>query len=242
MHRQKHFDLGYDDEEDVPLHRKQPFGAGLKRKRVEFVPAQEPDELAVGTISSGDAMEGVMAGDLYASIVMGSASDKTAYPSHDRPGGFGKSDEEPKPSTPICYLCSLPITTSVREHQASLAHQVSVAHSHPPSALDRSRMGLRTLAAQGWNPDARIGLGREGEGMRFPITATAKEDNLGIGATQIRRDADAKAQEKPTKPLSKKERKALEKKERERAERLQREIFGRVDVERYLGSGGGGSK
>ncbi|KFA63630.1 hypothetical protein S40285_03168 [Stachybotrys chlorohalonatus IBT 40285] len=236
MQRQKHFDLGYDDEDDVPLHRKQPFGAGLKRKRVEFVPAREPDELAVGTISDGDAMEGVMAGDLYASIVMGSASDNTVYPSND------KANEEPKPSTPICYLCSLPITTSVREHQASLAHQVSVTHSHPPSALDRSRMGLRTLAAQGWNPDARIGLGREGEGMRFPITATAKEDNLGIGATQIKRDADAKTQEKPTKPLSKKERKELEKKERERAERLQREIFGRVDVERYLGSGGGGFK
>ena len=31
----------YEDapEDDIPLHRKQPFGSGLKRKRVVFVPA-----------------------------------------------------------------------------------------------------------------------------------------------------------------------------------------------------------
>jgi hypothetical protein len=93
-------------------------------------------------------------------------------------------------------------------------------------------MGLRTLAAQGWDPDARVGLGREGEGLRYPIKTKAKEDTLGIGAT-MPEPGSVPVRERP-KPLSAKERKALEEKEKRRAERLQGEIFGSVDVERYL--------
>jgi hypothetical protein len=32
------------EEDDIPLHHKKPFGAGLKRKKIEFVRAQDKDE------------------------------------------------------------------------------------------------------------------------------------------------------------------------------------------------------
>ncbi|EMT60474.1 hypothetical protein FOC4_g10011745 [Fusarium odoratissimum] len=94
-------------------------------------------------------------------------------------------------------------------------------------------MGLKALKSQGWDPDARRGLGREGEGMRYPIKVVAKEDTLGIGATIPKEIREKKKEEKP-KPLNRKEAKQLAAKERQRHERLQGEIYGRVDVESYL--------
>lgn len=204
------------DEDEVPLQHRRPFGAGLKRQRVEFVRAQDPSTSTIPeAVSSGPS-----SGDIYASIVLSSAKNKGDAPQD--------ADQlEPK----ICPVCNLPYTTSQDSHEATLAHQVSLSHSHPPSALDRSRMGLRTLATAGWDPDARVGLGRAGEGMRFPIKVAAKEDNLGIGAKAPEPLPPKK--EKP-RALRAGERKALEKKEKNKGEKLQQEIFGRVDVDRYL--------
>jgi hypothetical protein len=207
------------DEDEIPLHRKRPFGSGLKRQRVEFVRAQDADVSSLpGTGPSGPEVA-----DVYASIVM------------SKPKATITDPKEPQETvtkvSKICAVCALTYTTSLEKHEATLAHQVSLSHSHPPSALDRSRMGLRTLATAGWDPDARVGLGREGDGMRFPIKVTAKEDTLGIGATPAE-----PLPPKPEKPraLKARERKALEMKEKQKGEGLQREIFGSVDVERYL--------
>ncbi|KAF4509173.1 hypothetical protein G6O67_005462 [Ophiocordyceps sinensis] len=215
-----------DDDNDVPLHHKKPFGAGLKRKRIEFVRATEADKgisVATTTKDLGRAV-----GDVYASIVLGGRKSASA-PSSRRESPAPSTDTQPE----TCAVCSLPMTTSVRQHVASLAHQVSLAHSHPPSALDRSRMGLRTLQSQGWDPDARRGLGLGGEGVRFPVKSSGKDDKLGIGATVPEPCSRPEAQ-RAVRKLTAKEIKAEAARERQRAERLQAELYGRVDVERYL--------
>lgn len=217
-----------DDEEDIPLHHKRPFGAGLKRKRVEFVRATEPDNNAP-FITREDSRSAI--GDLYASIVLGDGKPQSASAPATR---LGTPQAEPVMTTAepsICSTCSLPITTSAKEHEASVAHQVNMPHAHPPSALDRSRMGLRALGLQGWDPDSRRGLGREGEGVRYPVKAKAKDDTLGIGATMPRKP---KQVEPPPRKLTGKELKAVMAREKQQAERLQAEIYGRVDVEGYL--------
>ncbi|KAI9158193.1 vacuolar calcium ion transporter [Paramyrothecium foliicola] len=254
------------DDDDVPLHHKRAFGSGIKRKRVEFVRASDPDH---GRIEAVNTSKKIDVGDLYASIVLGGQgsgapsstnSEVAAKKSHTNTtaaheGNKSRQREEDgtsqqaQPSASladdvvpgaalVCAICSLPITSGIREHEASLAHQVSLAHSHPPSALDRSRMGLRTLAAQGWDPDARQGLGREGEGLRFPIKTVAKEDNLGIGATKPEPGVAAAVEREKPKKLSAKEKLELAEREKKRAQRLQGEIFGSVDVERYLRGNG----
>ncbi|CAM1511762.1 Fc.00g092750.m01.CDS01 [Cosmosporella sp. VM-42] len=216
-----HSDDEIDEEEDIPLHHKRPFGTGLKRQRVEFVPAKEPDVSSVTTATKPNTL----IGDLYAGIVLKDASASSESVAKDAPE---RSVEE---ESSICPVCALPVTDSSRPHEASLAHQVCLKHSHPPSALDRSRMGLRALQSQGWDPDARHGLGREGEGMRYPIKVIAKEDTLGVGA-KLPKNLPKK-EEKPKK-LNPKEMRRLAEKERLKGERLRGEIFGSVDVERYL--------
>ncbi|KAK7429948.1 hypothetical protein QQZ08_003570 [Neonectria magnoliae] len=211
-----------DDEEQIPLHHKRPFGSGLKRKRVEFVPAKDPDAGIKSTIE-GSKTPATAIGDLYASVVLQDVP----------PASKAGEESPPKDAVDICPVCALPTTASSGPHETSLAHQVCLTHSHPPSALDRSRMGLRALEAQGWDPDARRGLGREGEGLRYPIKVAAKEDMLGVGARVPDSVLKKEKVEKPRK-LNRKEMRQLAEMERIRNERLQGEIYGRVDVERYL--------
>lgn len=226
-------DSDQEEQDDVPLHHKRAFGSGLKRKKVEFVRAQDPDDY-ISTLPSTKPTNSLV-GDLYASIVMGNDSTPEAGKGEPK----AEKDEPPLVKAPeMCPVCELPITTTMEAHEASLAHQVSVEHSHPPSALDRSRMGLRALASQGWDPDARVGLGREGEGTRYPIKVAPKEDLLGIGATvpektEEQKKAEAEAME-AKRQLTAKERKARSAKERQKAAQLQAEIYGRQDFDRYL--------
>ena len=104
--------------------------------------------------------------------------------------------EPPKESAQTyCDVCNLPISdpqsqsqqeptsTSTRPHEASLAHQVCLKHSHPPSHLDRTRAGMRYLSTYGWNPDSRLGLGAPGrEGIREPLKGRIKHDTAGLGS------------------------------------------------------------
>jgi hypothetical protein len=230
MRRSRSADHDEPDDE-VPLHHQRPFGAGLKRKRVEFVPATEPVDDASAT--SFAAEKGALAGNLYASIVLGErkAASEPPVPAPADSTAANTADKSIG-APPVCSVCSLPITTSVAKHESSLAHLASLPHSHPPSSLDRRRMGLRALSAQGWDPDSRLGLGRQGEGVRFPIKVAAKEDTLGVGATAPGPAEKAKATQR--RPLNAKEMRALAETERKKGQRLQGEIFGRVDVEGYL--------
>ena len=222
-----------EHEDDTPLHNRQPFGTGLKRKKVEFVRAQEPtsDELQPGPA----ARDGVQVADLYASIVISKPKGPITTTESTTRGQNGDLDE-PNPSD-VCAECGLAITTSIREHNASIAHQVNLNHSHPPSHLDRSRMGLRALSAQGWDPDARIGLGLDGEGMRFPIKVALKKDNLGVGA-KLPEGSALEALKKVKQQLSSKEVKLKEVADRAKAEKMRGEMYGSVDLDRYLRKGG----
>ncbi|KAK2612721.1 hypothetical protein QQS21_001172 [Conoideocrella luteorostrata] len=218
-----------NDDDDIPLHHKKPFGSGLKRKRVEFVRATESDN---GLAATAQARTGPAIDELYASIVLGDGKSKFASaPATTRTSPQPEPLANTAAAPQTCTVCSLLITTPIKEHEASLSHQVKMTHAHPPSALDRTRMGLQALESQGWDPDARRGLGREGEGVRYPVKARAKHDTLGVGATVPEKP---KQEEKPARKLTGKELKVAITREKKRTERLQAEIYGRVDVESYL--------
>lgn len=199
------------DESDVPLHHKTPFGAGLKHRRVEFVRATEREP---GSEAQDEEERGRAASDLYASIFLGGPSEAGAA------AAAGAAAKEPDGE--MCAVCALPVTPLLRQHEASLAH------SHPPAALDRARMGLRTLQAQGWDPDARRGLGAAGQGERVPVKARAKHDLLSVGASPSQAPSPA-----PRRPSAKEARDEAARAQM-RAEWLQAELFRSVDVERYL--------
>ncbi|KAL1874559.1 hypothetical protein Daus18300_003578 [Diaporthe australafricana] len=230
-------DENEDDFDDVPLHRKKPFGSGLRRNEIKFVPASNEDPKAAN--QPGGQTSGQSISDFYLNMVLKKPEPAITH-------------KEPT-KVIVCDICSMPLpptddrangesSSSNRKaaghHEASIAHQVCLAHSHPPSALDRSRMGLSVLESQGWDPDARAGLGAAGQGTQYPVKAKAKDDRLGIGVV-VPRDFGAKKQkerekERPRLLDAKKVRK-MAADDRKRADRLQQRIFGRVDLERYLG-------
>lgn len=233
----------FDDFDDVPLQHRKPFGSGLRRNEIKFVPASNEDSGVAKQQQSRS--NGQSISDFYLSMVL-KKPESTAAPK-----------EKQSAKTPVCEICRLPVSAASDDnessggstngksrkpagpHEASIAHQVCLIHSHPPSALDRSRMGLTVLAAQGWDPDARAGLGLEGQGSQFPVKAKPKEDRLGVGVV-VPRAGDGptkrKERERPKLLDAKKVRK-MAAEDRKRADRLQRELFGRVDLDKFLGPG-----
>ncbi|KAI1337408.1 hypothetical protein F5Y15DRAFT_390181 [Xylariaceae sp. FL0016] len=219
------------DEYEIPLQDKRPYGSGLKRKRVVFVPASADD--AETSQESTARQPSTSVSDMYLSIVLPKKHSDTTATSAEGP------------TSQMCEICALPIyeasevkstsQTGNRPHEASIAHQVCMTHSHPPSALDRSRMGLGVLQAQGWDPDSRTGLGAARQGIQHPIKAKAKNNTLGIGV-QVPKELPKKEQKKPQTLDAKKARK-MAAEEKKRAERLREQMFGNADVERYLGGG-----
>ncbi|KAJ5619928.1 hypothetical protein N7510_003912 [Penicillium lagena] len=162
-----------------------------------------------------------------------------------------------------CEVCNLPLSTSTssaetpsapssslsthRPHEASLAHQVCLTHSHPPSHLDRTRAGLRYLSTYGWDPDSRIGLGAPGrEGIREPLKGQVKNDTVGLGV-RVGRDADGDRIPVHRRPVSppKKKVQSLNSKQmrkqaaeaRKRGDRLRNLFFQSDDVLKFLGEG-----
>lgn len=227
----------FDGFDDVPLQHKKPFGSGLRRNEIKFVPASNEETEAAN--QQRDKTKGQSISDFYLSMVL-----KKTEPT--------STQGEPAKPPPVCDICSMPLAlegdntssssaTSTRKpagpHEASIAHQVCLAHSHPPSALDRSRMGLSVLAAQGWDPDSRAGLGAAGQGTQYPVKAKPKEDRLGVGVVVPKPGATTKKEKEKPKLLDAKKVRKMAAEDRKRADKLQRELFGRVDLERYLGPG-----
>ncbi|KAI1142379.1 hypothetical protein F5Y05DRAFT_224609 [Hypoxylon sp. FL0543] len=224
-----------DPEYDIPLQDKRPFGSGLKRKRVVFVPASSGNLNSTEENISANPSQSVS--DLYLSIVL---------PKETEAGQTTRAEHsETTTTTPqICEICWLPLNensesgekqkTGSRPHEASIAHQVCLTHSHPPSALDRSRMGLNVLQSQGWDPDSRKGLGVEQQGMQYPIKVKQKNDTLGIGV-QVPKDLPAKKEKPKTYDAKKIRKMAME--DKKRHERLRRQFYGNSEVEKYLGTG-----
>ncbi|KAI1127345.1 hypothetical protein F5Y10DRAFT_242835 [Nemania abortiva] len=224
--------LDYDEAEEVPLQHKRPFGSGLKRKQVIFVPASSGTLNSVNETKPSEPSKSIS--DIYLSIVL--PKDTKEATSGNETNGAGPD---------ICDICKLPMNgrsdvanieqSSSRPHEASIAHQVCIAHSHPPSALDRSRMGLGVLQAQGWDPDARTGLGVSNQGISFPIKAKPKNDTLGLGV-KVPKDIATQKKEKPKLLDAKKVRKMVAE-DKKRHEKLRKQFCGNPDVEKYLGVG-----
>lgn len=236
-----------DEDEDyfIPLEDQRVFGAGIRRKRVPFVRSSEHE---LSTTSSATTAPSTPSGpniaNQYLSIVLPKDQQKrTAHDTHSAP---------PSPSTiprqiPRCEICNLPISnpvtsesesSSARPHEASLAHQLCITHSHPPSHLDRTSHGLRYLSAYGWDPDSRLGLGAPGrEGIRQPLKGKLKHDTVGLGVEvdsnkRVNRDK-AKVQKLNAKQVRKGHADA-----RKKGEKLREMFYQNDDVQRYLGGGG----
>ncbi|KAI1815164.1 hypothetical protein GGS20DRAFT_544710 [Poronia punctata] len=225
----------YDEPDEIPLQDKRPFGSGLKRKRVVFVPASSTNTDDVENNKPPEPSKSVS--DIYLSIVLPKEADITV----------AARDAEAA-AQDLCEVCKLPLgggggggeevgkeRSSGRPHEASIAHQVCLIHSHPPSALDRSRMGLSVLQAQGWDPDARTGLGASQQGVSFPIKAKPKYDKLGLGV-EVPKDIAARKKEKP-KLLDAKKARKMAADDKKRHERLRHQFYGNGELEKYLGPG-----
>lgn len=148
--------------------------------------------------------------------------------------------------------------TITRPHEASLAHQLCLTHSHPPSHLDRTRHGMRYLSAYGWDPDSRVGLGMPGrEGIREPVKGRLKVDTVGLGV-DVDNDVDGEdgavegSRRKKREEERRKRRTAIEKgrvekklnakevrkgdlESRKRGDRLREMFYQSDDVQKYLG-------
>ncbi|MCJ1311969.1 hypothetical protein MMC25_005643 [Agyrium rufum] len=228
----------------VPLTDQRVFGAGTKRKRVTFVPAATTGE----NIANGKTRceNGVSAADLYASIAL-----KPDAPIPDRKLSTPKDSSEPTSQTVnseleefgLCPICNLPLAVpfpSTHPHSALLTHQLSLPHSHPPSALSRTTVGAKYLSSYGWDPDSRLGLGARGEGRREPIKVKIKNDTLGLGTTVPvdKRSEEEKQRDKMKgKLVDAKKVRGLEGKGKRKAEKLREMFYGSEEVEKYLGGG-----
>lgn len=248
-----------DDTYEIPLQDQRVFGAGIKRKRVKFVPSSSTNATAPSTPPSKSI------GALYLSLVLPNDTSSAEESTKTTPDPTPLSTSPlytPTPSeSQICEICSLPLSSlpmvatsdsdvdaaipaltelaslpaiKSRPHEASIAHQVCLAHSHPPSHLDRSRKGLAYLSSYGWDPDSRLGLGAKGQGIAFPIKSKPKDDKLGIGVVVPK--TGVKRKEKSEKLDAGKVRKAYEK-DRRRGEKLREMFYMNDDVERHLRGG-----
>jgi hypothetical protein len=249
-----------DDTYEIPLQDQRVFGAGIKRKKVKFVPSSSS---ANAPALSNTPSKSISA--LYLSLVLPNDATSAEESAQTTPDSITISTSlAHTPTTSesqICEICRLPLSslpivatsdndtdttlptpselnplpaTNARPHEASITHQVCLAHSHPPSHLDRSRKGLAYLSSYGWDPDSRLGLGAEGQGIAFPIKSKPKDDKLGIGVVVPK--TAGKRKEKPEKLHAGRVRKAYEK-DRKMGERLREMFYMNDDVERHLRGG-----
>ncbi|OJJ37123.1 hypothetical protein ASPWEDRAFT_26535 [Aspergillus wentii DTO 134E9] len=256
-----------NDDEDyfLPLEDQRVFGAGIRRKRVPFVRSSE-HELNTTTPATTTALSsnsGVSIANKYLSIVLPKKDQEekqteethtTNQNNRNVPGA--SQPAAPEPNNERCEVCNLPVSSSTqpagdgaepssaaRPHEASLAHQVCMTHSHPPSHLDRNRHGLRYLSAYGWDPDSRLGLGAPGrEGIREPVKGRLKADTVGLGVKLDRPAKDSKSGDgvkaaKVQKLNAKQARKGHFDAKR-KGDRLREMFYQNDDVQRYLGGGG----
>ncbi|KAL8920042.1 MAG: hypothetical protein Q9208_006497 [Pyrenodesmia sp. 3 TL-2023] len=232
-----------EDEYLVPLQDQRVFGAGIKRKKINFVSPRKPESLLPEASKP-------RAGDRYLAIVLGKtggiedgkelhseeAQHRLEHPATDAESPRGQE---------VCETCNLPMvsdtvglggleTTNVKPHESSLAHQVCLEHSHPPSHLDRNRQGFKYLTTYGWDPDSRQGLGATGTGIRIPIKAKPKSDTLGLG---VLGPAFSNGVSKPPpKKLDAKRIREADVKGRKDREKLRNMFYQSDEVDKYLGS------
>ncbi|KAH8593450.1 hypothetical protein B0O99DRAFT_627222 [Bisporella sp. PMI_857] len=243
-----------DDSYEIPLQDQRVFGAGIKRKRVKFVPSSS----SITSVHESNKAGVKSASDLYLSLVLPKdlleVENRQSVKPADRTDNTAMSSVEAL-DREVCTVCHLPLSSvddetesrlstrqteetplsRLRPHEASLAHQVCLEHSHPPSHLDRKRKGLAYLSSYGWDPDSRLGLGAEGQGIRIPIKAKPKDDKLGIGV--VLPDLSEIPKRVKTEKLDAGKVRKMYEKDKRKGERLRNLFYGNDDVERYLGGG-----
>ncbi|MCJ1394900.1 hypothetical protein MMC18_007780 [Xylographa bjoerkii] len=223
-----------DEEYLVPLEDQRVFGAGIRKRRVNFIPAASTS--TVQRISSCTDT----AAHKYLSIVLKdlpsepSKLDIQATASSSTASTLPLQETQPQ----LCDICNLPVQLGIenlitsRSHEASIAHQVCITHSHPPSHIDRARPGLKYLSSYGWDPDSSLGLGATGNGIRVPIKTKLKNDTKGLG-TDARRITQGTV--KKVERLDAGKVRKEEETRRKKAERMREMFYRNDDVERYLG-------
>jgi len=228
-----------DDEYEIPLQDQRVFGAGLKRKRIHFVPSSTSSaSIPLQTQTSSTSV-----GDRYLNLVLSKPTGTNATTSNFSSTLLSNQHSPPDETStaPLCEICSLPLSSAItqplRPHEANLAHQVCLQHSHPPSHFDRSRLGLRYLQSQGWDPDSRLGLGAQGQGIQFPIKAKPKDDKMGLGLVFPGEKAKGVLKKETKEKLDAGGVRKMEEKDRRKRERLQELFYRSEDLDRYLGSG-----
>ncbi|KAL8997437.1 MAG: hypothetical protein Q9169_003300 [Polycauliona sp. 2 TL-2023] len=222
---------GDEAEYIIPLQDQSVFGAGVRRRKINFVPSQKDEQNSVWKTHA----QGI--GDRYLSIVLSKVSIATEVKA-------SQDCTKPNANLSNCEICRLPIESqdaeagskSSKPHEISLAHQVCLEHSHPPSHLDRTRQGLRYLSSYGWNPDARIGLGATGTGIRIPLKPKPKNDTIGLGL--VAPSSSTRVAKPVVKKLDAKKTRQLEERSKRNGEKLRNMFYEREDVEKYLRSDG----
>ncbi|RHZ59437.1 putative G-patch domain protein [Aspergillus thermomutatus] len=254
--------MSHSDDEDyfLPLEDQRVFGAGIRRKRVQFVRSSEHElnttTASTTTITPQSTSSGLSIADKYLAIVL--PKDQPPSQTSEPAARNETASAPPSPSAVLapvqrCEVCNLPLDgeTSVtddtglaRPHEASLAHQLCLSHSHPPSHLDRTRHGLRYLSAYGWDPDSRLGLGAPGrEGIREPLKGRLKADTVGLGAEVEssakgkKRVAAATAAPAKVQRLNAKQVRKGHFAAKRKGEKLREMFYQNDDVQRYLSGG-----
>ncbi|CBX92703.1 hypothetical protein IAQ61_005925 [Plenodomus lingam] len=212
----------YDDADisTVPFVQQYPFGRGLWKNHINFVPAAGDDAES----TTAPSTQGKTMAEKYLAIM------------------FPNGQPQPKPEAyPVCGICGEPVKeTDQRSHYLSPAHQAALPRAPIPSAIDRSRMGLRYMQKHGYDVDARVGLGAAGQGMLFPLVPKEKRDKFGLGIdkkehTRRRALGGASAFEVKQGTLDAGKIQKLAKIEKKRHEKLQKLFYGNDEVEKYLG-------
>lgn len=248
------------DEEyyEVPLKDQRYFGAGIKRKRIHFVPSTTSLPASPGVSTNNSSR--LSASEKYLAVVLRKSQSEPPSEKKVTTGLVAKEgyhdnklkevqQEEPTTRSPgqqnICEVCNMPVDSRKGSniHASSLVHQICLPHSHPPSALDRERKGLSILQAHGWDPDARVGLGSSGEGILHPVKAKEKRDTVGLGhGKEDEEEARLKPRKKKERPKEVKKLDAgqirkLDTEQKKKDKKLREMFYMNEDVEKYLGGG-----
>jgi hypothetical protein len=204
-------DINDDDISTAPLVDQPAFGKGLHRHPIKFVAESCPS-------SAPPATKPVLSiADQYLSLV------------------FPNGPPATQPAYETCPTCNLPLKEpDPRTHYLSLGHQLALPHTPTPSAIDRSRMGLKYMEKHGFDIDERKGLGATGEGRLYPIIPVERPKRHGIGIQLKKGFDDAAEKVKEAKLDAGKVRKKV-KEEKRKAERLRRMFYEDDEVTRYLG-------
>ena len=248
---------GQDDPEDyfLPLTDQRVFGAGIKRKRVPFVPASHDDATLP---ARPEAERTKSAGARYLDIVLPEnnlGSDRSLPPSFlsidNRPakaGDLADHEEIASNDIQICSDCSQRLAPDLggpKKHESSMCHQLAMPHVQPPSNLPRTSVAARYLSYYGWDPDSRPGLGALGQGIKYPIKPKDKRDTIGLRervdaddpkwALKSPKDSRHAEHDPSPRSLNAKQVRQQALDEKKRAEKLREKFYSRVDLEEVLG-------